>query len=158
MKYPPFAYALLPISIIESGWNAHFEPLANLLMLISLLLFLRKKHPASGAALGLGAATKVYPGLLFPIFLFQIKGWRNRIEYTVAAIVSALLTIIPFTLISFVTIPPDPTGETGNYNLFISLLDFIVNPSFPSIILSLSLLGIMVFIVIMVSFHLTNIK
>ena len=34
------AYALLPMSVIESGWIGHFEPLTNLFMLVSIYFFL----------------------------------------------------------------------------------------------------------------------
>jgi hypothetical protein len=93
------AYALLPISIIESGWNAHFEPLANLFLLLAIWFIVVDRQRLAGISLGLGTATKFYPGLLFPLAFFYIKGWRERLEFSVLAGASFALTYLPFSLL-----------------------------------------------------------
>lgn len=92
------AYALLPLSIFESGWNAHFEPLPNLLLLLALWLFIENRYKESGALLGLSIATKIYPAIVAPIFIYAIKGWRNRITYTLSICLAGLLSYLPLLL------------------------------------------------------------
>ncbi|MHA1247395.1 MAG: ArnT family glycosyltransferase [Candidatus Thorarchaeota archaeon] len=89
------AYALLPVSIIESGWNGHFEPIANTFLLLSLWFLLSGGSVASGFFLGLGAATKVYPVLLFPILLFYQRGRRSRLLFTTSLILALALSYLP---------------------------------------------------------------
>lgn len=89
------AYALLPVSIFESSWNAHFEPLPNLLLLLALWLLLENRYKESGALLGLSIATKIYPAIIAPIFIYLIKGWRNRIVYTLCMCLAGLLSYLP---------------------------------------------------------------
>ena len=64
-------YALLPIAVIESGWSGHFEAIVNLLMLAAIWFMLVKRPLLTGLFVGLAAATKIYPALLFPV-LFSI--------------------------------------------------------------------------------------
>ena len=92
------AYALLPVSIFESGWNAHFEPLPNLLLLLALWLFIENRYKGSGVLLGLSIATKIYPAIVAPIFIYTIKGWRNRITYTLSVCLAGLLSYLPLML------------------------------------------------------------
>ncbi|MFW9799925.1 MAG: glycosyltransferase 87 family protein [Candidatus Thorarchaeota archaeon] len=94
----PFAYAILPFSIIESGLNGHFEPIANLLLLISIWCILEQRHGWSGVFLGLSAATKVYTGFLLPLFLLMIAEHRKKAEFISAAVITGYLTFIPFSV------------------------------------------------------------
>lgn len=108
----PIAYALLPISIIESGLNGHFEPLVNVFLLLSILLILRGRVGLSGCSLGLAIATKAYPLLLFPIGLFYLQGWKERIKFVLATMISAAATFLPFFLLSF-AVPSVPTSGSS---------------------------------------------
>ncbi|MCF2137578.1 MAG: DUF2029 domain-containing protein [Candidatus Thorarchaeota archaeon] len=94
------AYALLPVSVIESGWNGHFEPLANLFLLLAIWFMLSEKSIMSGMSLGLGTATKIYPGLLFPIILFYFHGWRNRLKFTFSTVITGVITYLPILFLS----------------------------------------------------------
>jgi len=110
------AYAFLPISVIESGWNGHFEPLANVLLLVTVWFVLQHRPRVSGLLLGLAAATKVYPLLLFPVMFFCFKGWRNRIEFAVTTVVTGIATFLPFALVTLLGSgdgPPDQGGSTN---------------------------------------------
>jgi hypothetical protein len=141
------AYALLPISVIETGWNGHFEPLANLLLLLALWFLLRKKYRASGALLGLAAATKIYPLVVFPILFAYIKEGRDRLWFTISAAVSGALTFVPIILVSFL----GGTGGTGSSSsgnapggLFESLFGFLYTLPFPAGIITIALAGAIV--------------
>lgn len=138
-------YALLPISIIESGWNGHFEPIANLFMLASLWFLLKGQHRASGLMLGLGAATKVYPLALFPLFLFYLKGWRTRLEFLLLTAASAAITFVPFFFAGLIGgggVPPSGSSTGGSlFSLFSSLLGFLSNPSVGTMTLNILVIG-----------------
>ncbi len=118
------AYALLPIAIIESGWNGHFEPLTNLLLLLAIWFMLARREVPAGAFLGLAAATKIYPILLFPIMFFYFKGWTGRLRFLVVTVLTGALTFLPFVL------PPllgsgggsDGPVQGGSLNPFLALL------------------------------------
>ncbi len=98
MTVVPFAYAMLPFSIIESGFNGHFEPIANLLLLISIWCVLRQRPWLGGVFLGLSAATKVYTAFLLPLLLLVIAERRKKAEFITAAVLTGYLTFIPFSV------------------------------------------------------------
>jgi len=62
MRIAPFVYAMLPFAIIESGFNGHFEPIANIFLILSLWGVVIGRVRIGGVLLGLSAATKVYAG------------------------------------------------------------------------------------------------
>jgi hypothetical protein len=92
----PFAYALLPMSIIESGLNGHFESIANLFLLLSIYLVLIDRTTSSGAFLGLSIATKVYAVFLLPLLLILIPEIRGKIYYLATVVCVTIATFIPF--------------------------------------------------------------
>ncbi|MHA2067663.1 MAG: glycosyltransferase 87 family protein, partial [Candidatus Thorarchaeota archaeon] len=91
----PLAYSLLPISVIESGLNGHFEPIANLFLLLAIWCLFEKRGWLGGIFLGLSAATKVYAFLLLPIFPLFLPTSRKKLELIIGAGVSGFLTFIP---------------------------------------------------------------
>ncbi|MFW9871347.1 MAG: glycosyltransferase family 87 protein [Candidatus Thorarchaeota archaeon] len=134
------AYAFLPISVIESGWNGHFEPLANLLLLLALWFLLQRKYVISGVFIGLAAATKIYPLVVFPILFTYIKDSKNRLWFTISAILSALLTFVPFPLLAWTTnLNGTSSGSQSNgaLGLFESLFGFLLTLPFPSDIIAI---------------------
>jgi len=140
-SFVALAYCLLPISIIESGWNGHFEPLANLFMLLSLWFIFDGRHRLSGLMLGLAVATKVYPLLLAPIFFFYVKSWRKRAEFAVVGTATTALTFLPFILPVWMrgdAVPPNGTIPPGSStDLFSSLLGFLTSPEYPTQVVSI---------------------
>ncbi len=94
----PLAYALLPISIIESGLNGHFEPIANLTLLIGLWWMLNRKYSAGSIMIGLSGATKVYALFLMPILFLIIPNNQQRIKSLLLAGFTFFLTFIPFSI------------------------------------------------------------
>ncbi len=100
------AYALLPISIIESGWSGHFEPLVNLLMLLAVWYLLKQRPVRAGLLIGLGAATKVYPALIAPMMLFYLAENRARLKFAATALAAAVAAYLPLMLL--------PSTDTGS--------------------------------------------
>jgi Glycosyltransferase family 87 len=77
-----FLVALAPL-LLGPVLLKRFDVLPMLLTLIALELALRKRYAWSGAALGVGAAVKLYPVLLLPVLLFA--GGRRALAGFVAA-------------------------------------------------------------------------
>ncbi|MFX0106896.1 MAG: glycosyltransferase 87 family protein, partial [Candidatus Hodarchaeota archaeon] len=98
LQVAPFLYAMLPFSIIESGMNGHFEPLANLFLVIALWMLLEKRITLSSAFLGLSAATKVYAGFTLPVLILVIPGVKDKIKYIAVTFTTVYLTFIPFSI------------------------------------------------------------
>ncbi len=91
-------YIFLPISIIESGWNGHFEPLANLFMLLGIWLMLNNQNRLASVSTVLGAAVKIYPLFLLPVIILHSKSLRERIITLVISTITGLLTFIPIAI------------------------------------------------------------
>ena len=138
-------YALFPISVIESGWNGHFEPIANLFMLTSLWCLLEGRHRVSGMLLGLGAATKFYPLALFPLFIFYLKEGKQRLEFLLVTVVSIAITFVPLSIAGLITgngTIPDGSSSFGSpLRLFSSLFSFLSNPNETVVILNMLVIG-----------------
>ncbi|MFX1601902.1 MAG: glycosyltransferase 87 family protein, partial [Promethearchaeota archaeon] len=94
----PLAYALLPFSIIESGFNGHFEPIANLFILLGIWCIIKGRDQASAILVGLGAATKTYAIFLIPILLLNIKEHRKKAKFVFLALLAMYLTFVPFSI------------------------------------------------------------
>ncbi|MDF1540149.1 MAG: glycosyltransferase family 87 protein [Candidatus Thorarchaeota archaeon] len=132
------AYAILPISVLESGWNGHFEPLVNLFLLLSFWFLFDSRYRLSGLFLGLAVATKIYPILVLPIFFFYVKDWRSRFELTLSAAIVGAITFLPFYMPTLLREPigtadSSPIPSSG---LIDSLLGYILNPDFSGILIS----------------------
>ena len=89
-----FLVALAPL-LLGPVLLKRFDVLPMLLTLIALELALRKRYAWSGAALGVGAAVKLYPVLLLPVLLFA--GGRRALAGFVVACGAIFL---PFFLIA----------------------------------------------------------
>ena len=94
----PLAYALFPVTIIEAGLNGHFEPIANLFLLLSIWFLLNGKSDRSALFLGLSAATKIYAAFILPVVIFLVPSWKNRMRYSLISLATFFLTFIPFSI------------------------------------------------------------
>ncbi|MHA2254286.1 MAG: glycosyltransferase family 87 protein, partial [Candidatus Kariarchaeaceae archaeon] len=94
----PLAFALLPISIIESGLHGHFEPIANLMLIISLWCLITGRYKSGAIMIGFSAATKIYAGFLIPILLLIVPSRRQKIITVSIAAITMFLTFIPFSI------------------------------------------------------------
>jgi hypothetical protein len=90
------AYAFFPISIIEAGWNGHFEPLVILVMLASFYLFFKRRSYLSGIALGLATALKIFPVFILPVLLIFQKTFRDRGKLLFGFLLAFFVSSIPF--------------------------------------------------------------
>ncbi|MCS7094860.1 MAG: glycosyltransferase 87 family protein [Thaumarchaeota archaeon] len=72
------AYALNPVAIFITGVWGMFDPLAVLFALMALDALIRGNKGLSGALLGVGIATKIFPVLLLPATVLYIKNVHNR--------------------------------------------------------------------------------
>ncbi len=145
------AYAFLPISIIESGWNGHFEPLASAFMLIGLWFMLHRRQKLSAVFLALGAVTKIYPIVLLPFALFYIKGLRERFEFFFTATATAALSYLPFALHGLLNSGISGSGSTNPSNFLLSQFEFILDWSFPNILVSiLAYVGVLIGVLLIV--------
>ncbi|NWF95425.1 MAG: DUF2029 domain-containing protein [Candidatus Thorarchaeota archaeon] len=106
------AYAFLPMSIIESGWNGHFEPLVNVFVLSSVWFIMNGRYRWAGVSIGVAVATKFYPAFLYPILLFRSPSRTEKIQLTVCALVSGLLSLIPVLVVHLVW--PGPSSVNGS--------------------------------------------
>ena len=126
------SYALLPISIIESGWNGHFEPMVVLLMLLSMWFVLKGRARLAGVFLGLSVATKIYPIALLPLYLFYLKQWRSRIEFALVTATSVAATFVPILAVMWMgngtATPGESLSTQSLLGLLLSLLGFLSNP------------------------------
>ena len=115
----PIAYSLLPISIIESGLNGHFEPIANLALLIGLWCIISKRYGVGSVMIGLSAATKIYALFLMPLLLLIIPTTREKLRSIILTMATVFLTFIPFSIPVWlrgdVVFPgmPMPGNQTG---------------------------------------------
>jgi hypothetical protein len=136
------AYAFLPISIIESGWNGHFEPLVSLFLLLALWFAMQKNVKISGIFLGLSIATKIYPIVAFPVLFTYIKDWKSRLWFTISAVISGLLTFVPIFLFAGITNPSEVPNTSQNIplsNVFESLFGVLHSLSYPADIVTVAL-------------------
>ncbi|MEN3047784.1 MAG: hypothetical protein ABDH63_03265 [Candidatus Caldarchaeales archaeon] len=96
------AYALNPIGVFISGVWGMFDSIAVLFALVALELLIKGRFMASGAMLGLGVATKLFPVLLLPVTAIHIQTVRRErfgsavIGHLVAAIGVPVALSMPF--------------------------------------------------------------
>src|SRR5436190_3748965 len=70
----------------------------------ALAAAVRGRYPLSGAALGLGAAAKVYPALLLPVLVIvavRHRGIRAAVASAAAAVGTAVLVFLPFAIVGW---------------------------------------------------------
>jgi uncharacterized membrane protein len=91
--------ALAPAFALTATIN--WDLLAVALLCAGLLAFHRGRDVAAGAALGLGAAAKVFPGLVVPaLALARHREGRRWLPVTIGATVAFVLVNLPFALMN----------------------------------------------------------
>ncbi len=139
------SYAFLPISIIESGWNGHFEPLSNLFLLLALYFAIVNKSKLSGISMGLAIATKLYPGFLFLPLMFYFRENRMRLQFALATFGSVAISFLPFLVLIY-----SKSFDFGSYSSIVSstpvssietLLRPFLNVSSPTFFLTFFVTG-----------------
>ncbi len=108
--------------LIMSAGGGKPEPLADCLMLMTMVLRREGKMGKAMFTLGLAAQTKVYPIVLFPILFLEAP------FATFWFVISMLLTIVPFFLLGFnVDSLLNHILNTTTYS------NYIVNPLYPGL-------------------------
>ena len=98
MARPLAAAAAYAVAVLAAGAiTANRYDVAVALSIAACLLFLARRHTtAAGAALGVGVALKLTPGMLLPLVLVLAEG-RRRVLYALAAfVVFAIVPFLPF--------------------------------------------------------------
>ncbi|HZY46954.1 MAG TPA: hypothetical protein VFE96_04080, partial [Candidatus Bathyarchaeia archaeon] len=109
-------YAFNPLVIFESAGGGFNDPIPIALTVVSLYYFVSYRERkdsshnhelgTSAFLLGLGIAAKIYPLLLLPVFLREIRGTMSRLGY-------AVVTILPMALVSTPFMISDSTSYIG---------------------------------------------
>ncbi len=158
MRIAPLVYAVLPFAVIESGFNGHFEPIANIFLLGAIWCILKHRIRIGGVLLGLSAATKVYAVFLLPLFFLIIPQNRKRLELIVVSALAGYLTFIPFSIPVWMRgdlLPPGTAMPGLQTGFFDALFGFLLNLSFlnkVSILLVASSVAILTVVFIAKSF------
>ncbi len=126
------AYAMLPLAIIELAGNVHFEGLAILGVLISILGFRQNKPWLSGFGLAFGIGVKLVPALvgpaLFVAWLRKSSAQNNRLkgELNYKSSILFLSSTLFFSAIFFVPffITADLSGFGESLNLYFQKFEF----------------------------------
>ena len=85
-------YAWNPLVVVESAGSGHNDSLAVVAVLAALLLIIRRRSVLSTLALAAAVLAKLFPVLLFPLWL-RLIGWPRRPRAWAALASAALLTL-----------------------------------------------------------------
>jgi len=93
-------YAFNPVSLVEVGWNGHFDSLPSLLTLTSLYFLTKKKFFSSSVSLALASMLKWYPLFLLPLFIAPLRQEKRRFfEYLLVFTTVCIITFIPLLIL-----------------------------------------------------------
>ena len=92
-------YFILPTMLVYGVYN--FDLFNALFIVLGLQLFVEKRRNLSAASIGLAIATKLVAGVLVPIFLLELSGWKQRGRYLAISAGVAAATLIPVALFNF---------------------------------------------------------
>jgi len=100
-----FAVAVVALSPLLLGdvFIGRFDVWPAALTALALTLALFRRHALSGAVLGIGAATKVYPVLLLPVLIAvaaRQRGIRTAVFATASAFAAAVAVFLPFLIVA----------------------------------------------------------
>lgn len=137
--------ALSPVLVLTGTINWDMVPV--MLVSLAMLAWARDQPALAGLAIGLGAATKLYPALLlFPLFLLTIQSrqWRGFLQATGVAVVSWAAANLPVMLLYpagwavFWELNADRPADFGSLFYALNLLGY-------SLPLSLNTIGMVLF-------------
>ncbi len=92
------AYALNPVSLIITCLHGQFDAIPAFLALLAVYWAQLRRLCLSAIILGLAIAFKLYPVLLLPLVLLELKGHKQRLAFATIAIAPTLLFTLPFGL------------------------------------------------------------
>lgn len=94
----PF-FIMAPSFLVMSFFN--WDIVAIGFTTAAIYYFLKGRANLSGFLLGLGFAAKVYPFLLLPVFVKDVRSWQGRLEMFLSAIVGGIIPNLPFIITDF---------------------------------------------------------
>jgi uncharacterized membrane protein len=92
-------FIIMPSFIMFIVYN--WDIIAVFFTALSLYFFLNEKKLKAAAAVGLGVAGKVYPILLLPIYMLEVKSWRERFTLALTALGVFTALNLPFIILNF---------------------------------------------------------
>ncbi|HEV2226871.1 MAG TPA: glycosyltransferase 87 family protein [Nitrososphaerales archaeon] len=101
-------YFLLPSILIYGVYN--FDLFNALFVMLSIQLFVEKRRGWSALFLGLAFATKLVAIVLLPVFLIEIRGWKDKLHYLATGAIVAGAFFLPIVLLN-----PGYVSQTYNF-------------------------------------------
>lgn len=89
------SYAFNPLVILEFSYNAHFEGLMILAILLALRFLLQNKIYLTGILLGCAISLKIIPLLILP-FVGMLGTFKTTLKVGLLALLTILVSFIPF--------------------------------------------------------------
>src|SRR5262249_57316221 len=122
LRRPPHVQAI-SLAVVASApllvghvFVERFDVWPAALTAAALAAALRGRYALGGAALGLGAAAKVYPALLLPVLVIvavRQRGVRAAIASAAAAVVTSVLVFPPFAVVGWAETLATLRHQTG---------------------------------------------
>ncbi len=92
-------YLLNPYTFMGSILYFQFDPIPALFTVLALYFFRRDEVELSAISLGMGIAFKIYPIILFPVFLAFLK--EKRIRFSLLSALPSVLCVLPFLVLDY---------------------------------------------------------
>lgn len=95
------AYSALMLLMLEFVLD-RFDIFPAVICLVAIYCFLRKWYVVAFALVAIGTLTKIYPALLFPVFLIALladRDYRGALRGTVSLVVVALAIMLPIMVV-----------------------------------------------------------
>ncbi|MEM3727158.1 MAG: glycosyltransferase 87 family protein [Candidatus Bathyarchaeia archaeon] len=92
-------FLIMPSFIMFVVYN--WDIIAVFFTVLSLYFFLIEKKFKAAVAIGLGVASKVYPALLLPVYMLEVKNWRERFALILIALGTFIILNAPFIALNF---------------------------------------------------------
>lgn len=91
--------ALNPVNFLISGFHGNLDTVFILFVLLAIQLAEKDRIAASGLAYGLSICIKIVPLLLAPVFLLSLRGRRERLVFSAAAMLVILAVFLPYAVL-----------------------------------------------------------
>jgi hypothetical protein len=93
---PACLFAGAPLLIFLSGFHGNTDPIMVFFLLLCVWLLSERRIPwVAGVAFGIGCNVKVWPLILVPAIVLSIPGFRDRLLFSVSALLTFLLGALP---------------------------------------------------------------
>jgi alpha-1,6-mannosyltransferase len=89
-------YALCPLPILQFAFDGHLDGMGLPLLAFAVLLYLKKRRIAAMLLLGISLAIKPVALVLIPIFLFNERGWKERLTVLLVPFLPFVLQLVPY--------------------------------------------------------------